>query len=342
MWSLIVILIIVGIKGVFSAAETAFTHISKSKIHQMSKKDEKAKRVYGMLENKHKFFGLAEIGIVVCELLASAVAAETFVHDLAVWFEGIGILDIFANIIALLIVTLILSYFLLVFGAMIPKRLAIIRPEQTMFRLINVLYILSYANYPFEKIATFSTDVICKIFNVPEEVKEPVTDKEIKMIIAEGKEQGVIGKYEKDILTNALKYNATLVKDLMIPKEKVDFINAKSDVDTILQNIKKNMYTRIPVYDGTKDNVIGILYVKDIAVDYADDKKVKLEIDQYIRKVTFIDGTEKIMQAFKTMQLNNQQMLVVVNEERKVTGIITMEDIIEVLMGKILDEDDKK
>ena len=102
------------------------------------------------------------------------------------------------------------------------------------------------------------------------------------------------------------------------------------------------MYTRLPVYDGIKDNVIGILYVKDIAIDYADDKKVKIEIENYIRPITFVDENEKIMQAVKMMQLNNQQMLIVVNSERKVTGIITMEDIIEVLMGKILDEDDKK
>jgi putative hemolysin len=225
---------------------------------------------------------------------------------------------------------------------MLPKRLAIIRPEQTMFRLINVLYILSYVNYPFEKITSFSTNIICKIFNVSNKIEETITDKEIKMIITEGKEQGVIDKFEKDILINTLKYNSTTIKNIMIPKEKVDFINAKSDLDTILQNIRKNIYTRLPVYDGTKDNVIGILYVKDIAIDYADDKKVKIEIENYLRPITFIDENEKIMQAFKMMQLNNQQMLIVVNSERKVTGIITMEDIFEVLMGKILDEDDKK
>lgn len=338
---LIIILIIVAIKGIFSAAETAFAHLSKSKIHQMSKKDKKAKKVYEMLEDNHKFFGLAEVGVVVCEILASAVAAETYVHHLKLNFENIGLTIWASNIFAVIIVTIILSYFLLVFGALLPKKIARLSPEKTMLRLINILYALSFITYLFERIATYSSNIICKIFNI-KETKEQLTDKEIKMIIQEGKDQGVIDKFEKDILMNALKYNNTKVKDFMVQKEKASFINSKSDKETILQNVAKYTYTRIPVYEGIKDTVIGILNVKDIAIEYAKNKNEEIDINKLIRPATFIEGEEKIMNAFKQMQLNKQQMLIVVNKERKVIGIITMEDIIEILMGKILDEDDKK
>ena len=161
-----VILIIVWIKAIFTASETAFTYVNKAKIHQMSKKDRRAKRINEMLEKNHKLFGITEVGITICELFATIIAAETFVKSLAQFLVDNSIENDIAYVVSIVIVTLVLSYVLLVFGLLIPKRIARNDPEKTAFRLINILSLLAIINYPFEKLINFSTRVICKIFDI--------------------------------------------------------------------------------------------------------------------------------------------------------------------------------
>jgi len=337
----LIILIIVAIKAIFAASETAFTYLNKAKIHQMSKKDKRAKKINEMLEKNHKLFGITEVGITICELFATIIAAETFVKSLALKFIKMSIDTGIAYSLSIIIVTLVLSYVLLVLGLLLPKRIARNHPEKTAFRLINILSVLAVINYPFEKFVNYSTKVICKIFGIKENEKDVLTEKEIKMIIMEGKEQGIIDKVEKEILFKTLRYNDILVKDIMIPKEEVDFINVKDDTDKVLLNIKKFKYTRIPVYKDSKDNVIGIINIKDIILQSEENKKICIDIEKILRPVNFIGKDGKITNAFKSMQLNKQAMMVVIDKDKKVLGIITMEDIIEVLIGNIVDEYDK-
>jgi len=338
MKGIILIFIIVFIKSIFSASETAFTYINKAKIHQMSKKNKRAERIYKMLEKNHKLFGITEVGITMCELFASVIAAEVFINKLAIFFMELTLNEVIAKILSIIIITIILSYFLLVFGLLIPKRIARNNPEKTAFALINVLSILSILNYPFEKLINFSTHIICKILGVKENPKDMLTEKEIKMIITEGKEQGIIDKVEKEIVFRALKYNDIFVKDIMKIKEEVDFLNIKSDTKQILENIKKYKYTRIPVFENNKDNVVGILNIKDIILELENTKNIEIELNKCIRPVIFIQKKDRITNAFKLMQVNNQVILIVRDENEKVVGIITMEDIIEKLVGTILDE----
>ena len=157
------------------------------------------------------------------------------------------------------------------------------------------------------------------------------------MIITEGKEQGVIDKVEKEMLFRTLRYNDILAKEIMIPKEKIDFINIKDNTDKIISNIRKHKYTRIPVYKENKDNIIGIINIKDILLQ-SENNQISIDIEKMIRPVYFTEKDEKITNVFKTMQLNKQGMTILVDKDKKVVGIITMEDIIEELVGNIIDE----
>jgi len=341
MKTILIILVIVAIKAIFASSETAFTYLNKAKIHQMSKNNRKAKRINIMLEKNHKLFGITEVGITVCELFATVIAAETFVKRLILRFLNMSIRIDIASVLAISVVTIVLSYVLLVLGLLLPKRIARNNPERTAFALINILSLLAIINYPFEKIVNFSTRLICKIFGIKENEKDVLTEKELKMIITEAKEQGVVDKVEKEILFKTLRYNDILAKDIMIPKEKVDYINIKDDTDKILSNIKKFKYTRIPVYKESRDNIIGIINIKDIILQIEENKKISIDLEKILRPVNFIEKDGKITNAFKSMQLNKHAMMVVIDKEKKVVGIITMEDIIEELMGNIVDEFDK-
>ena len=341
MTRVMILAIMIMIKAIFSASDTAFTYLNKSKISQESKKNKKAKKIKNMIENNHRFFGIIEVGITIIELLASAYAAEVFVNPLSEIFIIYGIEKTIAMSISIIIVTIILSYFLLIFGSVLPKRIARNNPEKTAYNLINILNFLAIMNIPFEKLIRFSTKVFCRIFKIEEKDKNILSEKEIKMMILEGKDQGIVDKVEKDILFKALKFNDITVNKIMKTKEEIDFINVKEDINKVLKNIKKYKYTRIPVFEGNKNHVIGILNIKDIAIQLSDNPNLKIDLRSILRKVIFVQKEEKIPYAFKTMQANRQSMMIVLDENEKVVGLITMEDIIEELVGKIFDEYDK-
>lgn len=341
MVKILILVIMIAMKAILSASDTAFTYLNKAKISQESKKNKKAKKIKNMIENNHRFFGIIEVGITMIELLSSAYAAEAFVTPFSNYLITCGIEKTLAIGISIIVVTVILSYFLLIFGAVLPKRIAKNHPEKTAYSLINILTIIAIINKPFEKLIRISTKILYKLFRIKEIDKNVLSEKEIKMMILEGKDQGIIDKVEKDILFNALKFNDITVNKIMRPKEDIDFINIKEDINGILKNIQKYKYTRIPVFEGTKDNVIGILNIKDIAIKLAENKELNFELQSILRNVLFVQKEEKIQNAFKTMQVNRQSIMIVLDEKQKVVGLVTMEDIIEKLVGKIFDEYDK-
>lgn len=341
-YKILILILMVFIRAIFSAADTAFTYVNKAKISQLSKKERKAKKIKAMLENKTRTYGVIELGITLIELFATAFAAEVFVKDLTnILYDTFVISYETATIISIVLITIILSYILLIFGTVLPKRIARNNPEKTAYRVINVVYFASILNHPFEKLVEVSIKIFSKIFGISDNKKEKLTEKEIKMIIAEGKDQGLIDKLEKEILFNALKFESILVKDIMIPKEKIAFINHDYTKEELLQKIKKYAYTRMPVYKGNKDNIIGIFNVKDLIIEYSKTSEIEIDLDKNIRSVMLINKQEKISTAFKLMQANNQAILMVVDDNKKTVGLITIEDVIEKLVGKIFDEYDK-
>lgn len=337
----IVLIIMVIMKAILSASDTAFTYINKIKVSQESKKNKKALKIKNMIEQNQRFYGIIEVGITMIELLASAYAAEAFVTPFSKYLvTSIGLDEKIAIVLAICLVTIVLSYFLLIFGSVLPKRIAKNNPEKTAYSLINILNILAILNYPFEKLITFSTKILCKIFRIKPRDKEVLSEKEIKMMIIEGKDQGIVDKIEKDILFNALKFNDIKVKKVMKQKEEIDFINIEEDIFDVLKNIKKYKYTRVPIFEKNKDNIIGIFNVKDIAIKLADDTKLNIKIKDILRPAMFVSEEQKLPYAFKEMQKNKQAMMIVKDKDDNVVGLITMEDIIERLVGNIFNEYD--
>lgn len=340
--SFLIILVMIGVKAIFSASDTAFTYINKSKISQESKKNKKAAKIKKMINNNSKFLGVIEVGITFIELLASAYASEAFVNPLvSVITDYTKLPKQSAIIIAIIIVALILSYFLLVFGGLMPKRIARNHPEKTAYRLINILSIISLVNIPFEKLVHFSTNLFCKIFGIESQDKQNLSEKEIKMMIQEGVDEGVINKLNKNIFMNSFKFTDTKVKKIMTPFEKVEMINSKDDIKAVLSKIKKSKYTRFPVFENSKSNIIGILNIKNILINAEENIEQDINVKQIMHQVFFVDSEESISIVLKTMQLNKFALMVVTNPDKQILGIVTMEDILEELVGEIIDEYDK-
>lgn len=342
-YPIMLLLIIIIIKSIFSAAETAFVYINRAEIKQLSKTDKKAEKIRILMEDSNKFFGVIEVGIITCELFASAIVSITYMEYFMAYLERNNFSAEASAVISVIVITIILAYIMLLFGSLIPKRIARNHPKKTAYGLISILWIVTKLNYPFERLIDGSTNIFSKILKIKEEFEEKMTEKQLKMIISEAKDEGVLQSVEKKIFMNTLKANDKSVYKIMLPLEDVHMIDINSDFSKMLEVIKKDKFTRIPVYEGTKENIIGIFYIKDIVIQYTETGiQDKEQIKDLLRKPNYIYKEEKLFSAFKKIQEDSSMLGIVTDEKSKPIGIVTVEDILEKLVGKIIDEDDEK
>lgn len=341
---ILVIIVMIILKGIFSAGDTALTYIDRNKLNSKSKKDVKAQRIKHLKENRIGFWGEIELVILTIELIATAYVAEFFVEPIAKWFDPLimqGILTQSAvNFISIIIIGFGLTYLFLVFGYILPKQIARSNPDKMAYRTINILWFMSKLNKPFEVFVRFTTDIFSKIFRIPNTTEYRLTEKELKMLIRESMSDGIIGKEEKTIILNTIKFDAILVKEEMVSKDKVEFIELNSTHDEIIQKIRKNKYSRMPVYVNNEDNIVGIFNMKDVITENGIEKKI--QIKDYLRQVIRVNKKDTLSHTFRKMQSERQMMALVYDEKDHLCGIITLEDIIERLVGEILDDNDKK
>ena len=296
--------------------------------------------IESMLKNPSKFLATIQIGITFAGFLSSAFASDAFADDLAPilnnWFPFIS-LDIWKGI-AIIIITMILSFFTLVFGELVPKRLAMKYYEKIAYATIGVIKTISIFTLPFVKLLTISTNMISKIFGVSEAEEEIVTEEEIKMMIDEGEENGTIEQEEKELLNNVFAFNDIIVSEVMTPRTDIFAIEIDEDINELLDRIDEYKYSRIPVYEDNIDNIEGILFIKDILKVIKDGRYINIR--EIMREPYFIPESKEIDELFRELQKSKQQMAIVIDEYGGTAGLITMEDIIEELMGNILDEYD--
>ena len=338
---MIILIILILLNAYFAATEIAFISLNDAKIERDAKEgNKKSKQILKMLKSPSKFLATIQIGITLAGFLSSAFASDAFADKLAPvlnsWIPFIG-LETWKGI-SIIIITIILSFFTLVFGELVPKRLAMKYYEKIAYYTIGPIRIISILTAPFVKILTASTNMISKIFGVDEAEEEIVTEEEIRMMIAEGEEKGTIEQDEKQLLNNVFEFNDIIVSEAMTPRTEMYAININEDIKKVLDEIDEFKYSRIPVYEENIDNIKGILYVKDILKPLKDNETI--DINKLIREPYFVPVSKDIDELFKEMQQNKIQMAIVIDEYGGTAGLITMEDIIEELVGNIFDEYD--
>lgn len=340
-YQLIVLFILILANAYFAATEIAYISLNDAKISKMSKEgDKKAKQIEMMLKNPSKFLATIQIGITLAGFLSSAFASDAFADELAPFLNQlipIISIDVWRGI-SIIIITIILSFFTLVFGELVPKRLAMKYYEKIAYSTIGMIKTISTFTSPFVKLLTASTNMISKLFGVNETEEETVTEEEIKMMIDEGEEKGTIEEEEKELLNNVFAFKDIIVSEIMTPRTDMFAIEINDDVDELLDKFDEYKYSRIPVYEETIDNIEGILFIKDILK--AIKMGQKINIFEIMREPYFVPESKEIDELFRELQKSKQQMAIVIDEYGGTAGLITMEDIIEELMGNIFDEYD--
>ena len=338
---LIFLFILILLNAYFAATEIAFISLNDAKIEKQVKDgNKKAKQIQKMLKNPSKFLATIQIGITLAGFLSSAFASDAFAGMLAPvlneWMPFINIAT-WQNI-SIVIITIILSFFTLVFGELVPKRLAMKYYEKISFATIGVIKGISVVTAPFVKLLTWSTNLVSKIFGVGEQEEEIVTEEEIKMMVNQGEEKGSIEENEKELINNVFEFNDIIASEIMTYRTDIYAIEINEDVYEILDEIDEYKYSRIPVYEETIDDIKGILFLKDILKLVSTRKEFK--IADIMRDAYFVPESKPIDEIFEELQANKMQMAIVVDEYGGTAGLLTMEDILEELVGNIFDEYD--
>lgn len=336
------LVILILLNAFFASAEIAFITLNDSKINKQAKEgNKKAKQIKKMLENPSRFLATIQIGITLAGFLSSAFASETFASKLSPILNNLlPMLSVQTwQAISIVIITIILSYFTLVFGELVPKRLAMKNYEKIAFATIGVIRFLYMVTLPFVKLLTASTNVVSKIFGVSEKEEEVVTEEEIKMMVDVGEEKGSIEEEEKELINNVFEFNDITVSEVMTHRKNIYGIEESTTIQEFVEELDEYKYSRIPVYEETIDQVRGILYLKD-ALKYVKSKKVT-KIKSIMRTAYFVPETKPINEQLKEFQKNKKQLAIVLDEYGGTAGLVTVEDILEELVGNIFDEYDE-
>lgn len=339
---IIVLAILILINAFFAATEIAFISLNDAKIEKQAKEgNKKAKQIKKMLREPSKFLATIQIGITLAGFLSSAFAADAFADDLAPILQNLIPLGLATwRNISIILITIILSYFSLIFGELVPKRLAMKNSEKIAFGTIGIVRAISIITAPFVKLLTSSTNGVSKIFGISGTDEETVTEEEIRMMVDVGEEKGSIKEEEKELINNVFEFNDKVVSEIMIHRKDIYAIDINSDIDNILEELDEYKYSRIPVYEESIDNIVGMLFIKDLLANV--NKKDKVKISKIIREPYFVSKTKPIDELFRDLQKNKHQLAIVLDEYGGTSGLVTMEDIIEELVGNIFDEYDEE
>ena len=340
MISLVILAILIFVNAFFAAAEIAFISLNDAKIERQAKEgNKKARKIKKMLKEPSKFLATIQIGITLAGFLSSAFAADAFASELAPKLNNLANLGIETwETISIIIITIILSYFSLVLGELVPKRIGMKGAEKIASGTIGIISFINAITKPVVSFLNFSTNLVCKLFGVGPQDEETITEEEIRLMVDVGEEKGSIEEEEKEYINNVFEFNDKIVSEAMIHRTEVYAVDIHSTIDDILSELKEFKYSRIPVYDENIDNIVGVLFIKDLLA-YLNTKK-EAKISKVMRDPYFVSENKPLNEAFKQMQKNKQQLAIVLDEYGGTAGIITMEDMLEEIVGNIFDEYD--
>lgn len=339
---IIVLVILIFLNAFFAASEIAFISLNDAKVAKQAKEgNKKAKQIKKMLENPSRFLATIQIGITLAGFLSSAFASEAFASKLSpVLNQALPAISIQTwQAISIIVITMILSFFTLVFGELVPKRLAMKNYEKIAFGTIGIIKIIYIFTLPFVKLLTTSTNIVSKIFGVNENDEEIVTEEEIKMMVDAGEEKGSIEEEERELINNVFEFNDTIVSEVMTPRKDMFAVDIDTTIEEFVENLEVYKHSRIPVYEENVDNIIGLLYLKDVLKYVKSKRTVKLKT--VIRPAYFVPETKPIDDLLKELQKNKNQIAIVLDEYGGTAGLVTVEDILEELVGNIYDEYDE-
>lgn len=338
---IIVVLLLILINAFFSGTEMAVISLSDIKERKLAEEgNKKARKILRFLDDQPSFLSAIQVGVTLAGFLASAFASEGIAGRIASVLDPSGTSG-WQVPLWTVVITIVLSYITLVAGELVPKRIATRNPEKWAYRAAGPLLFFMKVTRPFVIFLTASSNLVLRLFGIsPEDKNKAVTEEEIMMMVDAGSETGSIEDSEKEMIENVFDFNDTEVSEIMTHRKKIVSLPLDASYAEVMNVAVKERHTRIPVYRGTIDDIVGILHIKDLLGVKEPKAPRKFELRKLIREPLVVHETRKISSLFAEMRTSGMQMAIVIDEYGGTMGICTLEDIIEEVMGNITDEFD--
>ena len=333
-------LVLIMLNAIFASAEIAVLSISETKLeHMVDDGNGRAKKLYKLAKEPARFLATIQVAITLSGFLGSAFAADNFSTPLVEWIISLGVTmprHTLQNI-AVVVITLVLSYFTLIFGELVPKRIAMKKSEQIALGVSGLLSFISVIFRPIVGLLSVSTNLVLRLMGIdPNETDDNVSEEEIRMMVDAGSEKGTIDHQEKEFIQNVFEFNDIMAGEIATHRTDVTALMTDDTLDEWDEIIHESRHTRYPVCDGSTDNVIGILNAKDY-FRIADRTKEKV-LEEAVHPAYFVPETIKADVLFRDMKNTRNSLAVVLDEYGGMVGIITLNDLIEELVGELNDE----
>ena len=333
-------IVLIALNAVFACAEIAVLSISDTKLEKMAEEgNKKAKRLFRLTREPAKFLATIQVAITLSGFLGSAFAADNFSEPLVNWVISLGV-DISPAVleaVAVVVITLILSYFTLVFGELVPKRLAMKRSEQLALGISGLVSGISAIFKPIVWLLTVSTNGVLRLMGIdPNEAEEEVSEEEIRMMVDAGSEKGTIDEQEKEFIQNVFEFDDLTAKDIATHRTEVVILWTEDPISQWNETIHTSRHTLYPVCEESPDHVVGILNAKDY---FRLEEKTKEAAQGIVKPAFFVPETVAADVLFRKMRQTRNSMAVVLDEYGGMVGIVTITDLLEELVGEITDED---
>ena len=337
-------LVLILLNAFFAATEIAVISLNEKRVKARAEDgDKKAVKMLRMIEEPTRFLSTIQIGITLAGFLGSAFAADNFAEGLSNFFiESFNIPGAYTkaiNTVAVIVITIILSFFTLVLGELVPKRVAMRHKEKLAEAVCGVISFLAVALKPIIWLLTVSTNGVLRLFGIdPQAKEEPVSTEDIVLMLDAGVDEGSLDQNDIEYIKNVFKLDGMIAEDVMMPRKSVVFVAQDETDEEIMKKIEEEGYSRMPVYAEKEDHIIGILHTRDYLLKRG---TPGFTLDQVMLPPVFVPETAHLDALFKDMQTGHNHMVIVVNEYGETAGIVTMEDILEELVGEIWDERDE-
>ena len=339
--SIILIFILVLVNAFFASAEMAIVSINKTKLNLLAEdNNKKAKLLLTLLKDTSCFLATIQVGITFAGFFASASAAPTVSKGFGKFLINLGIP--YANDIALVLTTLVISYITLVLGELVPKKIALQNAESVAMFSVKPIIFISKITKPFVWFLSISTNSILNLFRINKELtEEKLSREEIKNLVELGEEQGAINETEKTMIDGIIKFDNILAREIMTPRTETFCMEANSNIKENINLILEENYSRIPIYENEIDNIVGVIYMKDIFSEIIKQGIENISIKDIMRTPYTVPETKSIDILLKELQGSKNHIAILLDEYGGFSGIVTLEDLLEEVVGDIQDEYDE-
>ncbi len=323
--------------ALFVAAEIALISLRDSQVRQLASRGKRGARVAQLAQNPNRFLAAAQVGVTFCGFLSAALGAEKLGGFVIPWLEKRGLSHGLSTTLSIIGVTLVIAYFSLVFGELVPKRLALFRSEEISLASAGIIDVIAKIFRPIIWLLSHSTDFVVRLFGVdPKEQRSAMSEEELLDLVAG---HAALTAEERDIVEEVFNASERQVHEVMVPRTEVDFMDATLTVGKAIELAVDKAHSRYPVVRGSTDEVVGFIHVRDLLDTSLASKSAK--IVELVRTIMFLPGTKGVLPALTEMRLQGQHVAIVLDEYGGTDGIVTLEDLVECLIGDIRDEYDE-